>query len=275
MAFSYGDADTNALMISQQNNKFNASEAQKQRSFQAVQSQLQNQFNAVEAGKNRDWQMMMSDTAHQREIRDLQAAGLNPVLSATGGNGASVTSGATASSGGLPSGAKAEADTSANSALAAIYGATLSYQAQLESMKTSARTAVAVAREQASASRYASDRSSMAAMYNAALNAATQRGISARQIESQMNLAQYDFDKQMAYRGFDRSTQQQILDQQQSYNRYMTETYPNNMFQAAGALGVKYRDAANSYYDQIVQNGTWYAPLTKIIALMRKRKNKF
>lgn len=54
-----------------------------------------NAFNAEQAQLNRDWQEYMSSTAHVREMKDLEAAGLNPILSAR--QGASTPSGSAAS----------------------------------------------------------------------------------------------------------------------------------------------------------------------------------
>lgn len=42
-------------------------------------------FNAAEAEKDRQWQEHMRATAYQTAVKDMEAAGLNPILAATGG----------------------------------------------------------------------------------------------------------------------------------------------------------------------------------------------
>lgn len=153
-------------------------EAQKTRDWQEQQNAKAMQFNSEQAQINRDWQKMMSDTAHQREVRDLLNAGLNPILSASGGNGASTTSGATAS-GVTSSGATASPDSSLNNAMASLFNSLFNSVTSMANASTSAlsnlavaeknnatsklvtsmnnNTALQVAKEQANASRYGSD----------------------------------------------------------------------------------------------------------------------
>ena len=152
---------------------FNELQAQANRDFQQESANVAMNFSAEEAQKNRDWQEMMSNSAHQREMADLEKAGLNPILAAR--NGASTGSGASAvaaqaagsqaSSVSTPQGAKGNTDESGTMAIMSLLSRMLDNQIEREKMQNSAEIAFGTADMYTAATRYAAELAQIASMY--------------------------------------------------------------------------------------------------------------
>lgn len=119
-------------------------------------------YNSKEAVKSRTWQTKMSNTAHQREVKDLIQAGLNPVLSSNDGAQSYTTSSASG-----------QAENPSN-AIAALTSAQMSGMAGIHQSEI-----------QAAATRHA-----------AAVSAAAQRAAAAQAAAAQMYAAKMHYDAQ-------------------------------------------------------------------------------
>lgn len=93
--------------------QFQQNSAREAMKFEAEQAALTREFNAAQAEASREWSEKMDSTKYQRQIADMQAAGLNPILAyqQLGSNTPAVS---TASSGSSARGSSAGSSAKAN-----------------------------------------------------------------------------------------------------------------------------------------------------------------
>ena len=138
------DKATLGSIITKANNAYNDKQSAKAYRLYDIQSSnaynqalsmadYNNKFNAEQVQKQMDFQERMSNTAHQREVKDLVAAGLNPILSANGGAS-------------TPSGGAATADTSATTLKAQMAMQQIQIGAQMKMQEQNIASAQKIAR---------------------------------------------------------------------------------------------------------------------------------
>lgn len=113
-------------------------------------------YNTKEAKKSRDWQEQMSNTSHQREVKDLKKAGLNPVLSANQG-AASYTTSSASGEAENPASAVGQIMASQMSGMAGVKQSEISAAATRHAAATTAAAQRAAAAQAAAAAKYAAD----------------------------------------------------------------------------------------------------------------------
>lgn len=230
----------------QENNAAAAAAAEDQRNWTERMWDKQSEYNAEQAALNRDWQEYMSNTAHQREVADLKAAGLNPILSASGGNGAAVTSGATASSM-AGSGQKADTDHSGTTALVSMLNAFLQSQTSLLNQTVSARSNEAIAEKYTAMDQLLTEMNNTTSRYvsdNALRSAQTTAGAMEYSADQSLHSSQLMSEANKYIADLNANTSLTLEQKKEYWEKWMKEHYPGNTTDAAWTLlnGILGRD---------------------------------
>lgn len=231
------------------NNAAAVAAAERQMEYQTASNNYAMAWSAEEARKNREWQERLSNTAHQREVNDLLAAGLNPILSANGG--ASTPSGAVGQ-GYASAGAKADVDmTNAMNALSSLMTPMLNSATTLQSLKiqdmiqdkanASAELRTAMS---ADAQKYASDNMYAASAVTAA---AGERNTKLR-TETDKLIAEFNQSKE--YQRFKENMEQQYKMHQES----LGSAEKKSPFATGFNIGEKFADNLLPFFFDFLEN---------------------
>lgn len=256
-AMNPNNAYTTIKNLTNANNQFNLASAKDAMAFGQMSADQAMEFSAQQAQLNRNFQERMSNTSYQRAVKDLQAAGLNPVLAAM--NGASTPTGATAQAY-SSSGHQASADESGSSALVSVLGSMLSYMSTQEAAKTNAQTNLAIAEKNNSMSRFLGELNAilsrermslderlgyanMANSYGiAGINAAASRYVADKNAQSALDSAsakyEYDYRLNKQQAGYSSA----LSKQQHEQNLAMKYLYPGSFTEAGSAFAYKLDD---------------------------------
>lgn len=115
-------------------NQFTAEMWEKSAAWNEMMYNKMMQYNHDEAQINRNWQNKMMSTAYQRAVKDMEKAGINPILAVTGGGIATGSGSGSAASVGGTSMSGATGQAASGGLLGANQASESSYTGQMEYM---------------------------------------------------------------------------------------------------------------------------------------------
>lgn len=258
-ATDYGQMIRDILAQSQANTAQSQAFAREQMDYQTKSDATAMNWSAQEAAKNRAWQESLADTAHQREVRDLVAAGLNPILSAN--QGAYTGSGATGQ-GFSSSGAMGNVDSTG----VAAAGSLLATKMNTASQAMIAKLYTEAEKYQADLNYSASRLNTEASILNNQHSNSTSKAIAEAQmandlvrtrLQGEYGITEHSMDNQMKW-DIQQSQEQHEVTQQASEHKYGSTRQEKELSQRdKELLGAYERTALELMNGNIWTTGAW------------------